>query len=42
MAPEKIALGARAVKMPTVSGVQESLQTMHTVTSSPRPQMLQN
>ena len=25
MAPEKIAGGARAVKVPTVSGVQESL-----------------
>ena len=28
MVPEKIAWGARAVKVPTGSGVQESLQTM--------------
>jgi len=28
MAPEKIAWGARADKVPVVSGVRESLQTM--------------
>ena len=28
MAPEKICWGARAIKVPTVSGVQESFQTM--------------
>ena len=28
MGPEKNCWGARAVKVPTVSGVQESLQTM--------------